>query len=119
MAEKHRPPAHLDKEARKEWKRLIPLLLGARVLTEADYMPLANLCQAWATLKEAQLLLNKSGLLLKSKDGIRRSPLVMIIRDQVETVNKLCREFGLTPSSRTRVHVGQEEKATNKWADVG
>src|SRR5580704_2760820 len=37
-----RCPDHLDAEAKKEWKRLVPVLRRMRVLTEADWMTLAN-----------------------------------------------------------------------------
>ena len=43
-------PAHLDREARKEWKRLVPILLAMRVLTVADGVALGNLCQAYSML---------------------------------------------------------------------
>src|SRR4029077_7203535 len=49
-----RCPDHLDAEAKKEWKRLIPVLRRMKVLTEADGMTLANLCQACSTLVKAQ-----------------------------------------------------------------
>jgi P27 family predicted phage terminase small subunit len=49
-----RCPDHLDKDARKEWRRLVPILLRMRVLTEADGYSLANLCQAYSTMAKAQ-----------------------------------------------------------------
>jgi phage terminase small subunit len=39
-------PDHLDDVARKEWDRLTSILVAMKVLTEADYIALANLCQA-------------------------------------------------------------------------
>ncbi len=39
-------PAHLDADAKKEFRRLANMLLRIRVLTEADGIALANLCQA-------------------------------------------------------------------------
>jgi P27 family predicted phage terminase small subunit len=77
-----------------------------KVLTEADYIALANLCQAYSTLMNAQKQMNKTGILYKSKSGyIQQSPLLGIIHTQTTIVNNLLREFGLTPSSRTRVAV--------------
>ena len=75
-----------------------------KVLTEADYIALANLCQAYSTLVNAQKQMNKTGILYKSKSGyVQQSPLLGIIHTQTTIVNNLLREFGLTPSSRTRV----------------
>src|SRR3954447_24918713 len=97
-------PDHLDDVARKEWDRLTSILVAMKVLTEADYIALANLCQAYSTLVNAQKRMNKTGILYKSKSGyIQQSPLLGIIHTQTTIVNNLLREFGLTPSSRTQV----------------
>ena len=81
-----------------------------RLLTEADEIALASLCQQYAMLQEAQIKLRKTGLLIKTRSGfIQQSPLVGIISATVDQVIKLSREFGLTPSSRTRIHVEPAE----------
>ena len=108
-------PDHLDTMAKREWKRLVKILLRTRVLTEADGLALANLCQAWSTLVKAQTKLNESGLLLKTPSGyIQQSPLLGIVNNCTDTVVKLSREFGLTPSSRSRLEVPPEPKPESK-----
>jgi len=111
-------PDHLDAIARKEWDRLTTILVAMKVLTEADYIALANLCQAYSTLVNAQKQMNKTGILYKSKSGyIQQSPLLGIIHTQTTIVNNLLREFGLTPSSRTRVAiVDTTPKRPNRFA---
>jgi P27 family predicted phage terminase small subunit len=105
-----RCPAYLDNSAKREWRRLVPILERMRVLTEADEIALANLCQQYAMLQEAQIKLRKTGLLIKTRSGyIQQSPLVGIISVTVDQVIKLSREFGLTPSSRTRIQVEPAE----------
>ena len=54
-------PDHLDAVAKKEWNRLSEVLVAMKVLTEADYIALGNLCQAYCTLIDAQKHLNKDG----------------------------------------------------------
>jgi len=45
-----------------------------------------------------------SGLLMKTSSGyIQQSPLLSIINKQMAIVNQQLKEFGLTPSSRTRI----------------
>jgi P27 family predicted phage terminase small subunit len=84
--------------------------MGMKVLTEADYIALGNLCQAYSTLIEAQKHLNKGGILFKTPSGyIQQNPLLGIIRAQTNIVNGLLREFGLTPSSRTRIAIEKED----------
>ena len=103
-------PKYLDREGRQEWKRLVPILLSIRVLSTADGLELGNLCQAYSFLvqaHEAMRLAGKgggSGLLMKTPGGyVQQSPLIGIINGQVEIINRISREFGLTPSSRTRI----------------
>jgi P27 family predicted phage terminase small subunit len=104
-------PDYLDDVAQKEWGRLSAILIAMKVLTKADYIALANLCQAYSTLMNAQRQMNKTGILYKSKSGyIQQSPLLGIIHTQTTIVNNLLREFGLTPSSRTRVAIVEPEK---------
>ncbi len=104
-------PAHLDDVAKREWRRLVPILERMKLLTEADEISLANLCLQYGTLIKAQQLLQKSGLLFKTKSGyVQQSPLVGIVSSCVEQINKLCREFGLTPAARTRIHVAAEQE---------
>jgi len=105
-AKRPKYPEYLDEIAKLEWKRLVPILLCMRSLTEADSITLANLCQQYSTLQQAQAKLQKTGLLLKTKSGyVQQSPLVAIVAGCVDQVNKLCREFGLSPASRTRIQV--------------
>ena len=112
-------PEHLNAVARKQWDKLIPVLLGMRVLTEADEIALGNLCQAYSTLIGAQKQMAKTGILYKTKTGhVQQSPLLGIINGQVHIVNGLLREFGLTPSARSRVTVEPETEraSTNRFA---
>src|SRR5712691_11241655 len=109
-----RCPDHLDAEAKKEWKRIIPVLRRMKVLTEADGMTLANLCQTWSTLVQAQKKLTELGILYKSPSGyVQQSPLLAIGNQCVDTITKLSREFGLTPAARSRI-IAQSEPDTEE-----
>jgi len=118
-----RPAKHLDETARREWSRLVPILRRMKVLTEADYIALGNLCQAYSTMIQAQIELNKIGLLYKTNSGyIQQSPLLSIVQASMDTCTKLLREFGLTPSSRSRVitekqsDVEESSVLNNRWS---
>jgi P27 family predicted phage terminase small subunit len=75
-----------------------------RVLTEADWMTLANLCQCWSTLVKAQKKLTEMGILYKTPSGyVQQSPLLSVVNQCVDTITKLSREFGLTPAARSRI----------------
>lgn len=98
-------PSYLDKRARKEWKRLCPILERMRVLTEADATALANICSDTSILEQACEGLNKTGLLTKTgKSGmIHQSPLLNIIGTTRDRLNRELQQFGMTASSRSRI----------------
>jgi P27 family predicted phage terminase small subunit len=93
--------------AAQEWEHIAPMLDRMRVLSEADYLALAQLCLDVAMLDEVHESIQKTGLLVKTgKDGhmIRKNPLVEL-RMQLEIgIHRWLCEFGMTPSSRTKLH---------------
>ena len=105
-------PDYLDDVARGEWGRLAPILVRMTVLTEADYIALASLCQTYSTMMKAQEQLNKSGILFKTPSGyVQQSPLIGVVNNCTEKIVMLCREFGLTPSARSRVQANSSDDA--------
>jgi P27 family predicted phage terminase small subunit len=87
-----------------------------RVLTEADYLALGNLCWAFQTATQAQRELAKAGLLYKTKSGyIQPSPYMSIILQNMALVNKLLSEFGMVPGSRSRLSAAPPEAPPSKW----
>jgi P27 family predicted phage terminase small subunit len=96
---------------------MVPLLLKMRVLSEADGAALGNLCLDMSVLEQAQAKLQKSGLLVKTeKSGmIHQNPLLQVIAAVSERVSKGLRDFGMTPSSRSRIVVPPQTKQKTKW----
>jgi P27 family predicted phage terminase small subunit len=92
-------PACLGEEARKEWKRLARELAELGLLTGLDRGMLAAYCQAHALWVEAVSSIERYGTMVKSPNGYpMQSPYVMV---------RIGAEFGMTPSSRTRIRVGE------------
>lgn len=115
------PPAWLDVEAQAEWQRVAPMLRRLGVLTESDVAGLLGYCEAWATWKAATQQIRKWGMVLKAKDGAVPvvSPYVKIAHDALMHMRAFLVEFGMTPSSRARVHaVKPETAAVSKWAGL-
>jgi P27 family predicted phage terminase small subunit len=97
-------PKHLDRDARREWRRLVPLLLSMRVLSESDGIALGSLCITYSRLIQAQRLMAKSSLLIKTPGGyVMQSPVLSIVNSQLAALSLQLKEFGLTPSSRSRM----------------
>ena len=125
-------PRHLNEVAQREWNRAARMLMQARVLTEADLVALELYCQAYGRWVEAEKKVAASGAVLKSAEtgGLYQNPYLAIANKAHEQMMKLLPEFGMTPSSRTRIHALGEPKerslaellfvcATGKDAAVG
>jgi len=85
------------------------------LLTNIDRVALAAYCQAYARWVEAEKGIKKSGLIVKTKDGnIIQSPLVGIANTAMKLVHKFLIEFGMTPSSRSRISVDKDNSSQDK-----
>lgn len=98
-----RCPNWLEPEAKKEWRRLAPVLIDAGILTGADAVPFAGYCQAYARWKEAEQEVSKLGMVYRDGDRIRTNPFIAISRAAFAEVKSLAAEFGLTPANRTAI----------------
>ena len=97
-----RCPHHLLPEARKEWKRLAPVLTQMGLLTPADAVPFEGYCTAYARWREAQDEITRHGSIYKDETGrIRPNPYIAIANQQMREIKSFAAEFGLTPSNRS------------------
>jgi P27 family predicted phage terminase small subunit len=119
-------PDWLSQSAKSEWKRIAPELLRLGLVTVVDRAALAAYCQAYAELKEATKQLDTEGrivavyakdlngdvLLDRKKNPVvesyRAHPAVKLQRDAFARVKAFLAEFGLTPSSRSRLSMGPQ-----------
>ena len=97
-------PDWLNLEAKQEWKRLAGNLEALGTLTELDMAAFAGYCQAYARWKEAEEFIEKHGTIVKTPSGYwQQVPQVSIAQSNLKIMLKFCSEFGLTPSSRSRI----------------
>ena len=88
-----------------------------RVLTTADGYALELLARIWERWQEAEANLSEHGDVfpILNDDGstkyLQQSPWVSITRQLSDQSLKLMREFGLTPSARTRISTEPAEAA--------
>lgn len=99
-------PAWLAEEAQREWRRMAHTLVSMRVLTDTDMTALAAYCDAYGRWLEARVLLDRDGLLVDTGTGSQKVHPAWTIANQAMTqMRAFMVEFGLTPSSRSRVRV--------------
>lgn len=99
-----RCPTWLENEAKKEWKRSSKELETLGILTQVDMAAFAGYCQAYARWKEAEEFITKHGTIVKTPSGYwQQVPQVSIAQSYLKIMNRFCEQFGLTPSSRSRI----------------
>lgn len=83
------------------------------LLTEMDMAAFAGYCQAYARWKEAEEFLSQHGSMVRTPNGyLQQVPQVSIAQTNQKIMLKFCEQFGLTPSSRSRIVAdsdGEEE----------
>lgn len=104
------PPSWLNTPAKKEWKRLIPILHQVGVLSKADTGAMAAYCQAFGEFVEATKLVKAKGYTtVTDKGNVVRRPEVGIANTAMKLMVSIAREFGMTPSARSNVDVEKVE----------
>ena len=97
-------PDWLMQEAKKEWERLAELMNQMGVLTEVDMAAFAAYCQSYARWKEAQEHITSGGSTFETDKGYQQqTPWVGIANTNQKLMLQAASEFGLTPSSRSRI----------------
>ncbi|WP_297775606.1 phage terminase small subunit P27 family [uncultured Roseovarius sp.] len=103
-------PPWLSDASAAEWARVMPILTERRILTNADLASLENFCIAIGTVREMEAHLQEHGHILKDLDGkMRRNPAVGIQSDAMTRSRLLAAELGLTPVSRSRPAIRDDE----------
>ncbi len=120
-------PPHFFKEAKKEWKRIVPELKRYGLISKLDRAVLSLYCQSWAQLVFAESRLNRDMKLAEERraeaedkgedyvggDGMvtittngnmTSSPYWVMANRAREQVDKFLANFGLSPSARGRVN---------------
>nr|WP_276575365.1 phage terminase small subunit P27 family [Bradyrhizobium sp. Oc8] len=94
-----RPPSWLSKHAKAEWRRVMPELAKRRILTIADLGSLESYCVAMGRVRQLEALLRTEIdlKLLRAQDK------------SMMTARQLAAELGLTPVSRSRPAVREND----------
>jgi len=114
-------PTHLGKEAKKEWKRITPILEELGLISGLDRSALALYCQTAGRLAELETAFNAkvAAEVAKGVDYFeavyqvshavtpsgyaQQSVLVQLIKSQRDQLNRYLMHFGLSPAARGRV----------------
>lgn len=119
-----KPPSWLRADAKKEWKNEAKEALKAGILTNSDRSAFADLCILQARVKQAYQDMHKFAESIRKKAEAKggvwefdtimpptqtgffaQNPHIPIYNKALKDLNMMRAEFGMTPSSRTRIKV--------------
>ena len=113
------PPSWLSGEARAQWAIEFPKLVRNNMITDIDLTAFARYCQAYGRLIVAESYVAKQGEVLISPSGFPiQNPYLAVANKAHEQMNKLETEFGMTPSSRSRVSSAGPAKKPNRFLEL-
>jgi P27 family predicted phage terminase small subunit len=112
-------PERLNDVAKAEWDRIAPELYNLGLLTKIDTAALEAYCSAYARWLEAEDKIRELGMLVKAPSGYPiQTPYLSIANKAIEQIKAFLTEFGMTPSSRSRISVGAERKKPSEWDNI-
>lgn len=101
------PPEYLCERGKAKFRELAAELAANRIMTALDTGALGQLCQVWVRWLDAEEQVRLRGLVVKTPGGVPiQNPFLSIANRCLAQLMQLQAEFGLTPSSRTRVAAG-------------
>jgi P27 family predicted phage terminase small subunit len=113
-------PPFLSKIAKEEWASIIPILQEMKLVSTADGKALAAYCQCYSRWREAEKLIDKHGPIVEepilNKEGdvvgtkYKKNPACNIAKEMVVQMRAFLSLFGLDPSSRSRLRVGEKKQ---------
>ena len=108
-------PTWLKGRARSMWKKISGDLFDLGVLSLNDENTLVRYCQLWARWRKCEEFIEKNGesFQTESRNGelsYRLYPESRVAQALAAELRKLETEFGLTPSSRSRIVIDESNK---------
>lgn len=112
-------PEDLADDVGEVWDRVIADLSFMGLAAAADQDSLKCYCEAVVVHRKASAVLAKSPVLIKGlHGGMVRNPAIVVQRDAALTICRFAQEFGLTPSSRTRIRVEEASGRASSATDT-
>lgn len=117
------PPTWLSREAKAEWKRIVPGLTRLDLVKPEDRATLAAYCEVWSRWVEAIKDITKNGLVVRNtsvkKDGTEtvwftKNPAVAIAEQAETRLRQYANDFGLTPAGERNVSKRDDDRGDHE-----
>jgi len=109
------PPSFLSNIGKREYRRVAKILAPLGVITELDATALAAYSDAFSTWAESVEQIKNNGYMAVGRNGnLYQNPYVGMKNQAMEKMMKIAVEFGMTPSSRTRITGTKQPDSSKK-----
>ena len=103
-------PVELGGKALEVWERLAPDMIRLGVLTPWDTDHFAAYCR-WVVVEMNALdVVDRDGAMIPGERGLVKNPAMQIARDAGARMTAIGSRFGMTPSDRAKLSVGEVER---------
>jgi P27 family predicted phage terminase small subunit len=104
----HKPPAHLDGEARQKWAEVLPILQARGDVDAAALDAAAAYCQAYSRWTAAEAKVSELGPVVKSPAGVAvQSPYLAVAAAAQRQMRQWGDALRLTPKARGKGEAGE------------
>lgn len=111
-------PADLMEKAAQFWEAYAPKLEKMGLLTELDGMTFTMMTIHYHVAWQAAQVIEREGLDSLDENGAQRKhPLLQVLRDNSSMMLRYAKEFGMTPSARSRIAIGSPDEGMD-LADI-
>ena len=101
-------PDFLSDTAKEHWSDIVIHLHNARIMTALDADALSLYCEAYSRWVESNDNIKKFGMVVKSPSGYpMQTPYLSVSNKAFDQMKSIMVEFGMTPSSRSKVQVSK------------
>jgi len=116
-------PSYFNKDAKRCWRKLGALLLDQGLITSTNIISFEILCSEYGIYREAQNNMKSvvdmihKGIDSNSNTITRVNALRRISQQAFDNFRKMATEFGLTPSTVSKVTATNDEKKNDPMSD--
>ena len=112
------PPAHLDERAKAKFVTMAEMLARHGVMTELDTGALARYVVVWCRWVDAEAEIKRRGPVVKTNnDNIIQNPFLAVANKCLLQMAQLESEFGMTPSSRSRIRMAEPAETIDPFEE--
>lgn len=112
------PPSHLDQRARTRFAEIATMLARHGVMTELDTSALARYSVVWCRWVDSEAEVKRRGAVVKTEGGNAiQNPFFSIANKCLLQMAQIESEFGLTPSSRSRIRAATPATASDPFEE--